>query len=74
MKETEENKALDEDQVEETEEANYVSDNDDEREVAKTDKAPKTGDAGIMAETASVGIASALLLLLRRFKRKKDDE
>ena len=74
LKETEENKALDEDQVEETEEVNYVSDNDDEREVAKTDKAPKTGDAGIMAETASVGIASALLLLLRRFKRKKDDE
>ena len=74
LKETEENKALDEDQVEETEEVNYVSDDDDEREVAKTDKAPKTGDAGIMAETASVGIASALLLLLRRFKRKKDDE
>ena len=74
LKETEENKALDEDQVEETEEVNYVGDDDDEREVAKTDKAPKTGDAGIMAETASVGIASALLLLLRRFKRKKDDE
>ncbi|WP_074017828.1 G5 domain-containing protein [Peptoniphilus phoceensis] len=77
LKETEENKALDEDQqdqIEETEEANYVSDNDDEREVAKKDRAPKTGDAGITLETASVGIASALLLLLRRFKRKKDDE
>ena len=74
LKETEENKALEEDQkdqIEETEEENNGIDNDDEREVTKKGRAPKTNDPGIALETASAGLASALLLLLRRFKRRK---
>ena len=74
LRETEENKALEEDQkdqIEETEEENNVIDNDDEREVTKKGRAPKTNDPGIALETASAGLASALLLLLRRFKRRK---
>ena len=77
LRETEENKALEEDQedqkdqIEETKEENNVSDNDDEREVTKKGRAPKTNDPGIALETASAGLASALLLLLRRFKRRK---
>ena len=38
------------------------------------DRAPKTADAGLVAETASAGIASALLLLLGRLKKKEEDK
>lgn len=38
------------------------------------DRAPKTGDAGLVAETASAGLASGLLLLLGRFKKREKEE
>lgn len=37
-------------------------------------KAPKTADAGLVAETASAGLASGLLLLLGRFKKREKEE
>ena len=56
---------------EEFEDDSIVKNNAAEEEVESDDRAPKTGDAGIALETASAGIASSLLLLLRRFKRRK---
>lgn len=56
------------------EDDNLVKNKGIERQVTSDDKAPKTGDAGLAMETASAGLASGLLLLLKRFKRKKDDE
>ena len=56
------------------EDDNLVKNKGIERQVTSDDKAPKTGDAGLAMETASAGLASALLLLLKRFKRKKEDE
>ena len=42
---------------------------------AKNDgRAPKTADAELVAETASAGLASGLLLLLGRFKRREKEE
>ena len=59
---------------EEYDEANRVGNEAGEAKLAGDDKAPKTGDAGLTLETASAGLASGLLLLLGRFKRKKEDE
>ena len=59
---------------EEYDEANRVGNEAGEAKLAGDDKAPKTGDAGLALETASAGLASGLLLLLGRFKRKKEDE
>ena len=60
---------------EEFEDDNTVENKISERKEAKVgDKAPKTQDPGIIREIASAGIASGLLVLLGRFKRKKDDE
>ncbi|MDU6744015.1 G5 domain-containing protein [Peptoniphilus harei] len=56
------------------EDDNLVKNKGMERQVTSDDKAPKTGDAGLAMETASAGLASGLLLLLKRFKRRKDDE
>ena len=56
------------------EDDNLVKNKGIERQVTSDDKAPKTGDAGIAMETASAGFASGLLLLLKRFKRRKEDE
>lgn len=74
VKEAEEAKILDQVKKEEDEEASRVGNEAGKANLAGDDKAPKTGDAGLMAETASAGIASGLLLLLGRFKRKKEDE
>ncbi|WP_262347724.1 G5 domain-containing protein [Peptoniphilus harei] len=72
--ETEEAKVLAQVKKEEDEEASRVGNEAGKANLAGDDKAPKTGDAGLMAETASAGLASGLLLLLGRFKRKKEDE
>ena len=72
--ETEEAKVLNQVKKEEDEEASRVGNEVGKAKIAGDDKAPKTGDAGLMAETASAGLASGLLLLLGRFKRKKEDE
>ncbi|MFR8507040.1 MAG: G5 domain-containing protein [Peptoniphilus sp.] len=72
--ETEEAKVLAQVEQEEDEEASRVGNEAGKANLAGDDKAPKTGDAGLMAETASAGLASGLLLLLGRFKRKKEDE
>lgn len=72
--ETEEAKVLNQVKKEEDEEASRVGNEAGKANLAGDDKAPKTGDAGLMAETASAGLASSLLLLLGRFKRKKEDE
>ena len=72
--ETEEAKVLNQVEQEEDEEASSVGNEVGKAKIAGDDKAPKTGDAGLMAETASAGLASGLLLLLGRFKRKKEDE
>ena len=56
------------------EDDNLVKNKGIERQVTSDDKAPKTNDAGIALETASAGLASGLLLLLKRFKRRKEDE
>ena len=56
------------------EDDNLVKNKGIERQVTSDDKAPKTGDAGLAMETASAGFASGLLLLLKRFKRRKEDE
>lgn len=72
--ETEEAKVLAQVEQEEDEEASRVGNEVGKAKLAGDDKAPKTGDAGLMAETASAGLASGLLLLLGRFKRKKEDE
>lgn len=72
--ETEEAKVLNQVKKEEDEEASRVGNEAGKANLAGDDKAPKTGDAGLMAETASAGLASGLLLLLGRFKRKKEDE
>ena len=72
--ETEEAKVLDQVKKEEDDEASRVGNEAGKANLAGDDKAPKTGDAGLMAETASAGLASGLLLLLGRFKRKKEDE
>lgn len=72
--ETEEAKVLNQVKKEEDEEASRVGNEAGKANLAGVDKAPKTGDAGLMAETASAGLASGLLLLLGRFKRKKEDE
>lgn len=72
--ETEEAKVLAQVKKEEDEEAIRVGNEAGKANLAGDDKAPKTGDAGLMAETASAGLASGLLLLLGRFKRKKEDE
>ena len=72
--ETEESKVLNQVKKEEDEEASRVGNEAGKANLAGADKAPKTGDAGLMAETASAGLASGLLLLLGRFKRKKEDE
>ena len=69
--ETEEAKVLAQVEQEEDEEASRVGNEVGKAKIAGDDKAPKTGDAGLMAETASAGLASGLLLLLGRFKRKK---
>ena len=74
VKEAEEAKVLDQVKKEEDDEASRVGNEAGKANVAGDDKAPKTGDAGLMAETASAGLASGLLLLLGRFKRKKEDE
>lgn len=75
VKEAEEAKVLDQVKKEEDDdEASRVGNEAGKANLAGDDKAPKTGDAGLMAETASAGIASGLLLLLGRFKRKKEDE
>ena len=74
VKETEEAKVLNQVKKEEDEEASRVGNEAGKANLAGDDKAPKTGDAGLMAETASAGLASGLLLLLGRFKRKKEDE
>ena len=74
VKEAEEAKILDQVKKEEDDEASRVGNEAGKANLAGDDKAPKTGDAGLMAETASAGIASGLLLLLGRFKRKKEDE
>ena len=63
-----------EEKKENLEDDNLVKNKGIERQVTKDDKAPKTGDAGIALETASAGLASGLLLLLKRFKRRKEDE
>lgn len=60
-----------EDLREETYQEDFEDDNTVERQAERRDKAPKTGDAGIALETASAGLASGLLLLLKRFKRRK---
>ena len=49
----------------------FEDDNTAERQAVSRDKAPKTNDPGIALEAASAGIASGLLLLLKRFKRRK---
>ena len=49
----------------------FEDDNTAERQAVRRDKAPKTNDAGIALEAASAGIAAGLLLLLKRFKRRK---
>ena len=72
--ETEEAKVLNQVKKEEDEEASRVGNEVGKAKIAGDDKAPKTGDAGLIAETASAGLASGLLLLLGRFKRKKEDE
>ena len=72
--ETEEAKVLNQVKKEEDEEASRVGNEAGKANLAGDDKAPKTGDAGLMGETASAGLASGLLLLLGRFKRKKEDE
>ena len=72
--ETEEAKVLNQVKKEGDEEASRVGNEVGKANLAGDDKAPKTGDAGLMAETASAGLASGLLLLLGRFKRKKEDE
>ena len=72
--ETEEAKVLNQVKKEEDEEASRVGNEAGKANLDGDDKAPKTGDAGLMAETASAGLASGLLLLLGRFKRKKEDE
>ena len=75
VKEAEEAKVLDQVKKEEDDdEASRVGNEAGKANLAGDDKAPKTGDAGLMAETASAGLASGLLLLLGRFKRKKEDE
>ena len=56
---------------EEFEDDSIVKNKAAEEEVESDDRAPKTGDAGIALETASAGLASGLLLLLKRFKRRK---
>ena len=43
-------------------------------QVKNDDRAPKTADAGLVAETASAGLASGLLLLLGRFKKREKEE
>ena len=63
-----------EEKKENLEDDNLVKNKGIERQVTSDDKAPKTGDAGIALETASAGLASGLLLLLKRFKRRKEDE
>ena len=60
-----------EDVREETHQEEFEDDKAVERQAVRGDRAPKTGDAGIALETASAGIAAGLLLLLRRFKRRK---
>ncbi len=72
--ETGEAKVLNQVEQEEDDEASRVGNEVGKAKLAGDDKAPKTGDAGLMAETASAGLASGLLLLLGRFKRKKEDE
>ncbi|WP_454207246.1 G5 domain-containing protein [Peptoniphilus sp. Marseille-Q6390] len=72
--ETEEAKVLAQVEQEEDEEASRVGNEAGKANLAGDDKAPKTGDAGLALETASAGLASGLLLLLGRFKRKKEDE
>lgn len=74
VKEAEEAKVLDQVKKEEDDEASRVGNEAGKANLVGDDKAPKTGDAGLMAETASAGLASGLLLLLGRFKRKKEDE
>ena len=57
---------------EDFEDDNTVENKTSKRKEAKVgDKAPNTQDPGIIREIASAGIASGLLLLLRRFKRRK---
>ena len=59
---------------EETYQEDFEDDNTVERQAEKRDKAPKTNDAGIALEAASAGIAAGLLLLLKRFKRRRKDD
>ena len=57
---------------EEVEDYGNVKNKTPEKQEARVgDKAPKTQDPGIMREIASAGLASGLLLLLKRFKRRK---
>ena len=72
--ETEEAKVLNQVKKEEDEEASRVGNEAGKANLAGDDKAPKTGDAGLMGETASAGLASGLLLLLGRFKKREKEE
>ena len=56
---------------EEVYQEDFEDDNTAERQAVRRDKAPKTNDPGIALEAASAGIASGILLLLKRFKRRK---
>lgn len=59
---------------EKAQEEKFVANKVINRQVKDDDKAPKTADAGLVAETASAGLASGLLLLLGRRKRRKEEE
>lgn len=59
---------------EKAQEEKFVANKVLNRQVKDDDKAPKTADAGLVAETASAGLASGLLLLLGRRKRRKEEE
>ena len=59
--------------VEKAQEEKFVANKVLNRQVKDDDKAPKTGDAGLVTETASAGLASGLLLLLGRRKRRKEE-
>ena len=59
---------------EKAQEEKFVANKVLNRQAKNDDRAPKTGDAGLVTETASAGLASGLLLLLGRRKRRKEEE
>lgn len=61
--------------IQENSQADKVMSSEAAKAQAKNDdRAPKTADAGLVAETASAGLASGLLLLLGRFKKREKEE